>query len=68
VWIETEVQGAPFARLLVASDTGGAIKGTNRFDIFFGPGEAAGAKAGPLAAPLTATPLLPTSAAQRLQP
>jgi membrane-bound lytic murein transglycosylase A len=68
VWIETEVQGAPFARLLVASDTGGAIKGTNRFDIFFGPGEAAGAKAGPLAAPLTATLLLPTSAAQRLQP
>lgn len=68
VWIETEVGGAPFRRLLVASDTGGAIKGTNRFDIFFGAGEAAGAKAGPLAAPLSATLLLPKSAADRLQP
>lgn len=68
VWIETEVAGAPFRRLLVASDTGGAIKGANRFDIFFGAGEAAGAKAGPLAAPLTATILLPRQAAKRLQP
>lgn len=67
VWIETEVGGAPFRRLLVASDTGGAIKGANRFDIFFGAGEAAGAKAGPLAAPLSATLLLPKAAAQRLQ-
>lgn len=68
VWIETEVGGQPFRRLLVASDTGGAIKGANRFDIFFGAGEAAGAKAGPLAAPLSATLLLPKAAAQRLQP
>ncbi len=68
VWIETEVAGAPFARLLVASDTGGAIKGANRFDIFFGAGDAAGARAGPLAAPLAATLLLPRSAARRLQP
>jgi membrane-bound lytic murein transglycosylase A len=68
VWIETEVAGAPYARLLVASDTGGAIRGANRFDIFFGAGEAAGAKAGPLAAPLSATLLLPKAAAQRLQP
>lgn len=67
VWIETEVAGAPFRRLLVASDTGGAIKGANRFDIFFGAGEAAGAKAGPLASPLSATLLLPNAAAQRLQ-
>lgn len=68
VWIETVVDGAPFQRLLVASDTGGAIKGANRFDIFFGAGDAAGAKAGPLAAPLVATLLLPKAAAQRLQP
>lgn len=68
VWIETEVGSAAFRRLLVASDTGGAIKGANRFDIFFGAGEAAGAKAGPLAAPLTATLLLPKAAADRLQP
>lgn len=68
VWIETDVAGAPFRRLLVASDTGGAIRGANRFDIFFGAGEAAGAKAGPLAAPLSATLLLPKPAADRLQP
>jgi membrane-bound lytic murein transglycosylase A len=67
VWIETEVAGQPFRRLLVASDTGGAIKGANRFDIFFGAGEAAGAKAGPLAAPLSATLFLPKSAVDRLQ-
>lgn len=68
VWIETQVGGAPFNRLLVASDTGGAIKGANRFDIFFGAGEAAARKAGPLAAPLSAVILLPRAAAARLQP
>ncbi|MGL6044098.1 MAG: murein transglycosylase A [Sandaracinobacteroides sp.] len=66
VWLETLVEGKPYARLLVASDTGGAIKGPNRFDIFFGPGEEAGRKAGGLAAPLQAVVLLPRSAAQRL--
>lgn len=66
VWIETIVEGQPYRRLLVASDTGGAIKGANRFDIFFGPGEDAGRKAGALAAPLTATLLLPRQAAARL--
>ncbi len=68
VWIGTEVEGAPFRRLLVAADTGGAIKGANRFDIFFGFGAKAGAKAGALAAPLTATLLLPNAAAARLAP
>jgi len=68
VWIETSVEGAPYRRLLVASDTGGAIKGANRFDIFFGPGEEAGRKAGALAAPLTATLLLPKAAVARLTP
>lgn len=66
VWIETMVEGAPYNRLLVASDTGGAIRGANRFDIFFGPGEDAGRKAGALAAPLTATLLLPRPAVARL--
>jgi membrane-bound lytic murein transglycosylase A len=68
VWVETTVGGQAYARLLVASDTGGAIKGANRFDIFFGAGEAAGTKAGPLAAPLAATLLLPNAAAARLLP
>jgi membrane-bound lytic murein transglycosylase A len=68
VWIETIVDGRPFNRLLVASDTGGAIRGPNRFDIFFGASPEAGRMAGALAAPLEARILLPNSAAQRLKP
>lgn len=66
VWLETEVEGKAFRALLVASDTGGAIKGPNRFDIFFGAGADAARKAGALAAPLRATLLLPKAAAARL--
>jgi membrane-bound lytic murein transglycosylase A len=45
VWIETE--GAePMRRLMVAQDTGGAIKGAQRADIFFGTGRTAGLAAG----------------------
>ena len=68
VWVETMVDGQPFRRLLVASDTGGAIKGPNRYDIFLGAGAEAGRKAGPLAAPLEARILLPNAAAGRLRP
>ncbi|MFN3371867.1 MAG: murein transglycosylase A [Sphingomonadaceae bacterium] len=66
VWLETEVEGAPFRRLVIAADTGGAIRGANRFDIFFGPGPDAARKAGSLAAPVEALVLLPRSAAGRL--
>ena len=45
VWIETE--GAePLRRLMVAQDTGGAIKGAQRADVFFGTGAGAGSRAG----------------------
>ncbi len=45
VWIETD--GAdPMQRLMVAQDTGSAIKGAQRADIFFGTGLAAGNQAG----------------------
>jgi membrane-bound lytic murein transglycosylase A len=45
VWIETE--GAnPIRSLMVAQDTGGAIKGAQRADLFFGTGDAAGQAAG----------------------
>jgi len=37
---------SPFRRLMVAHDTGSAILGPARADIFFGAGEAAGARAG----------------------
>ena len=67
VWIETMVEGQPYRRLLVAADTGGAIRGANRFDIFFGAGDAAARRAGALAAPLDALILLPKAAAARLQ-
>jgi membrane-bound lytic murein transglycosylase A len=45
VWLEKEGRD-PMWRLMVAQDTGGAIKGAQRADIFFGTGEAAGRAAG----------------------
>lgn len=45
VWVERDGAGA-FRRLMVAQDTGGAIKGAQRADIFFGTGDAAGDAAG----------------------
>ncbi|WP_093997204.1 murein transglycosylase A [Octadecabacter ascidiaceicola] len=45
VWIEK--QGAnPLNRLMVAQDTGSAIRGSQRADIFFGTGDEAGRQAG----------------------
>ena len=45
VWVEKS--GAdPMHRLMIAQDTGGAIKGAQRADIFFGTGQAAGQAAG----------------------
>ncbi len=38
--------GAPLARLMLAQDSGGAIKGPLRFDFFWGTGRAAGDTAG----------------------
>ena len=47
LWLETtDGQDAPLHRLMVAQDTGGAIKGPVRGDVFWGAGEAAGAEAG----------------------
>lgn len=45
VWLET--QGArPMSRLMVAQDTGSAIKGAQRADVFVGTGAEAGKQAG----------------------
>lgn len=57
----------PFQRLMVAQDTGGAIKGANRFDLFWGAGPRARAIAGGLSSTGRATLLLPRSAVERLQ-
>jgi membrane-bound lytic murein transglycosylase A len=50
-WIEAEIPwrddaSAPFRRLMIAQDTGSAIVGTARADLFFGGGDAAGTRAG----------------------
>ena len=45
VWIEKDGRD-PLRRLMVAQDTGGAIKGPQRADIFYGTGPAAGEAAG----------------------
>jgi membrane-bound lytic murein transglycosylase A len=45
VWVE-KAGAAPIRSLMVAQDTGGAIKGAQRADIFFGTGPAAGEAAG----------------------
>lgn len=53
VWIEVD----GIARLCIAQDTGSAIKGAGRADLFFGTGDAAGVAAGRLNHPGTFTPL-----------
>jgi membrane-bound lytic murein transglycosylase A len=45
VWIEKDGP-APLRQLMIAQDTGGAIKGMQRADIYFGTGPAAGEAAG----------------------
>jgi len=58
VWIEKEGQ-APIRRLMVAQDTGSAIKGPQRADIFFGTGSEAGRAAGRLRDPGRMLVLMP---------
>lgn len=72
LWLETQVptgQGGalvPFARLMVAQDTGTAIKGPVRGDVFFGSGERAGHAAGLMQSPGRLVLLLPKALARRL--
>ncbi|MEM9669683.1 MAG: MltA domain-containing protein [Pseudomonadota bacterium] len=58
--------GGEWAGLLVAQDTGGAIKGKVRGDIYFGTGSEAGAAAGRQNAPGKMWALLPRPVAKRL--
>jgi len=53
----------PFRRLMVADDTGSAIRGPARGDIFVGSGEAAGAFAGEIRHAADFTLLVPSTAA-----
>ena len=45
LWVQTSVMGKDFNSLMIAQDTGSAIKGTIRGDIFFGYGQEAEKKA-----------------------
>ncbi len=63
VWVETILPGgAPLRRLLVAQDTGSAILGPARGDVFFGSGDAAGAIAGAMQAAGRFVALVPRGA------
>lgn len=73
VWIDTSlpgprmnVAGPPLRRLMVAQDTGGAIKGPVRGDIFFGFGDTAAALAGKMKSPGSWYVLMPNAAADRV--
>lgn len=74
VYVETELRAPddldethPFQRLMVAQDTGGAIAGPVRGDIFFGFGAQAGAMAGVMNATGRMTVLLPHPVAAQFE-
>lgn len=67
VWLEKD--GAdPMRRLMIAQDTGSAIKGAQRADVFFGTGDDAGLAAGRLRDPGRMAVLLPIQRAYALNP
>ncbi|TDK44452.1 murein transglycosylase A [Antarcticimicrobium luteum] len=67
VWLEKNGTGK-MRRLMVAQDTGSAIKGAQRADIFFGTGKVAGQAAGRLRDPGRMVVLLPIQRAYALLP
>lgn len=67
VWIEKD-GAAPLNRLMIAQDTGSAIKGAQRADIFFGTGDAAGRAAGKLRDPGRMVVLMPIQRAYAMLP
>ena len=67
VWLEKEGNN-PIRRLMVAQDTGSAIKGAQRADVFFGTGDKAGRRAGKLRDPGRMVVLLPIQRAYALLP
>ena len=67
VWIEKEGRD-PLKRLMIAQDTGAAIKGAQRADIFFGTGPEAGKQAGRIKDTGRMVVLLPIQTALSLVP
>jgi membrane-bound lytic murein transglycosylase A len=71
VWLEADERFAAadsVRRLMVAQDTGGAIKGPVRGDVFWGTGDVAGSRAGIMNASGRYYMLLPRAVARRLAP
>lgn len=75
VWVEGKFPdvggdyiGVDTGHLLVAQDTGGAIKGEKRGDVFFGSGDAAGEKAGVMKHRAKWTLFLPVALALQFYP
>ncbi len=70
MFVETTAPGlgGAWSGLLIAQDTGGAIKGAVRGDIYFGTGFDAGERAGTMNAPGRLWVLLPRAVAARLAP
>lgn len=67
VWIEKD--GAmPLRRLMIAQDTGSAIKGAQRADVFIGTGDEAGATAGRIKDPGRMVVLMPIQRAYAFLP
>lgn len=75
VWLETKLpqqagdyRGIETGLLVVAQDTGNAIRGASRGDIYFGSGQDAGARAGVMKHPGRWTLMLPVSLALTFSP
>lgn len=68
MYVETEAPGlgGKWAGLLISQDTGGAIKGPVRGDLYFGTGKEAGERAGTMNAPGRLWVFLPRKVAHRL--
>jgi membrane-bound lytic murein transglycosylase A len=67
VWIEKGGK-EPLNRLMIAQDTGSAIKGAQRADVYFGTGSQAGRKAGTIKDPGRLVVLMPIQTAYDLAP
>lgn len=72
VWLDTEIPSGeeggmfPFRQLLIAQDTGSAVTGLARGDVYWGFGDQAGRIAGPMKSPGRMTVLLPVPVADEL--
>lgn len=62
VWVETVTPEGPWNRLMVAQDVGGAIRGPQRGDLYFGTGAEAGRIAGEMRQPGRIVVLTPKEA------